>query len=180
MSNSPSAGTTLGGMLPPFSPRKALETAFAGTAVAMPSAGEAIRQFDDQVVRSIRSALDVQPVDVLVAAWAKASEVMGAIERTRASNSAVETVELYEHDVTATESAVLDIRIAGIALPEVRFDLDITAHVTALRLDVRGGRITDYDAGEARLSLSLSCQGREVLPEWTSPALPFSSRPATG
>jgi hypothetical protein len=119
---------------------------------------------------TIRDALDIKVLDVLVAGWRKSIEVSRAIKDTRDSPIAV-GIDLYEHTIKATEYPELEITIAGQKLPPVRFELELSIQINAAHLNIRAGRVLSMATGEMSVGMRLTFEGIHLIPPWTSPPM---------
>jgi hypothetical protein len=97
----------------------------------------------------------------------------GTTPRGRLQSGATKKVTLGLHELTSTHHPVLTIRIAQVALPELKLTLELVARFKSAELAVSGGRIRSLAPGEASAIARLKYKSvklkEQSTPAWKLP-----------
>lgn len=108
-----------------------------------------------QADRQIRGALHIDAFDLLARAWSAAEMLHAYTDEKAHPRGQTEITYLAEHTLTATVHPVLQISVAGLALPPMRFALVLTALFQAAALSIRDGTLVAAAPGDASATAQL-------------------------
>jgi hypothetical protein len=116
-----------------------------------------------EVSGALLRSFDVPIGNLALRGWQQLAQVSRARERTAAEPGTREQVHLGEHRMSFRQSPVVEAWVGGASLEVLRLTLELDVHVTAVTLDVEGGRITRSRPGPARARAALSVDGRSLV-----------------
>lgn len=122
----------------------------------------------------LNDALDSDVIGLIAQGWTKVQAVR---EAAKASMQSGETkkVTLGLHELTSTHHPVLTIRVAKIALPELKLTLELVARFKSVELAIAGGRIHSLAPGEASAIARLKYKSvklkEQSTPAWKLPGV---------
>ena len=127
----------------------------------------------DAAAGKLRDALDVDVIEL------KAAALREYRDPVRHQPGEVSIVPLGQHDIASTHEAVIQPEVAGIALPELRLRIELTARFKSAALSIEGGRVVAVAPGECSVSVRLK-YGARLLKEQSTPALQLPGRISLG
>lgn len=133
----------------------------------------------DAAAGKLRDALDVDVIELVAGAWLKAAALREYRDPVRHPPGEVSIVPLGQHDIASTHEAVIQSEVAGIALPELRLKIELTARFKSAALSIEGGRVVAVAPGECSVSVRLK-YGARLLKEQSTPALQLPGRISLG
>ena len=129
----------------------------------------------DAAAGKLRETLDVDVVELLAGAWLKFAALREYRDAARHPPGEVSVVPLGEHDIVSAHDAVMQLEVAGIALPELRLHVELRAHFESVALSIEGGRIVAVAPGECSAIVRLK-YGDTLLKQQSTPALQLPGR----
>jgi hypothetical protein len=120
----------------------------------------------------LNKALDSDVFTLLAQGWTKVQAVRDAAKGSLESGE-TRKVTLGQHELTSTHHPVLTIRIAQVALPELKLTLELVARFKSAELAITGGRIRSLAPGEASAIARLKYKSvklkEQSTPAWKLP-----------
>jgi len=147
-------------------------------AVAAPVAG-VFGLASETAVKKICDSLDADVIDVLAGAWSQASALHGYKDATKHPPEQIATVNLGQHDITATEEPVIEMTIAHAHVAELRLTITMSIRVKSVALSIQAGRIIAVAPGECSVRAQVKYK-THVLKECETPSLAFPGRMQLG
>jgi len=123
--------------------------------------------------KQLNEALDTDVFELLAEAWLKFKQVRDCGDASTHPPAQDTIVTLHDVEVTSTNSPLLHTTVGGVALPELRFTLELSAKFDALQLVVRDAHIRSLRPGSAsaivRLKYGSTKLAERSTPEWKLP-----------
>lgn len=116
----------------------------------------------------VRKALDLDVVEVLAEAWAKARELR---EYRHKPPGEVHLLHLASHDLSTEVHPVLVVDLGTPPHPELRFALQVTARFEGAVLRIQDGTITGVETGHATATAQLKYRAVPLHRKEESPRL---------
>lgn len=120
----------------------------------------------------LNKALDSDVFTLLAHGWTKVQAVRDAAKGSVQSGE-TKKVTLGLHELTSTHHPVLTIRIAKVALPELKLTLELVARFKSAELAITGGRLCSLAPGEASAVARLKYKNvklkEQSTPAWKLP-----------
>jgi hypothetical protein len=133
------------------------------------AAGIAWSMLKDQAAARLEETLDLDVLELIGQAWSKARELREYADPRKHPPDETAVVQLGEHAVTCEVYPVLEVRLGDVALPELRFTLNLVARFKAVGLTIRGGAIRAVAPGACAAVAELKYRSvtlkREETPE---------------
>ena len=104
---------------------------------------------------ALRRSLDIDVLESVARGWAKALELRRYADRTKHPPDETITVFLGKHDVVAKFHPELHVSMGAVALPRLRFTLELAAVFRAAQLSIRDGHIVALGAGDCAVTAQL-------------------------
>lgn len=124
--------------------------------------------------KQLNGVLDTDVFELLADAWLTFKQVRDCADATTHPAGQDTIVTLHDVEIASTNSPVLHSTVGGVALPELRFSLVLTAKFKTVQLVVRDARIRSLRPGSAsaivKLSYGSAKLAERATPEWTLPA----------
>jgi hypothetical protein len=122
----------------------------------------------------LNKALDADVFTLLAQGWTKVQAVRDAAKGSIQSGE-TKKVTLGLHELTSTHHPVLAIRIAQLALPELKLTLELVARFKSAELAIADGRIRSLAPGEASAIARLKYKSvklkEQATPAWRLPGV---------
>jgi len=135
--------------------------------------GGAWAMLKDEAAARLQEVLDLDVLEVIGQAWSKARELREYADPLKHPPEETSIVHLGEHAVTCEVYPVLEVRLGDVALPELRFTLNVIAKFKSVALTIRGGAIRAVAPGAcaavAELKYRSATLKREETPELRLP-----------
>jgi hypothetical protein len=123
--------------------------------------------------KQLNEALDTDVFELLADAWLAFKQVRECADPVKHPPDQDTVVTLNDVEITSSNSPLLHTTIAGVALPDLRFTLDLTAKFNALQLVVRHARIRALRPGTGSAIVKLKYGSAKLAerstPDWKLP-----------
>lgn len=116
---------------------------------------------DRQIGEAVEGLLDIDLGDALVLGWRKHSALVAAARRTRGSPE-TEVVALATHRVTSSYTPTVDLRVDGVLVNRIEFELAAVFAVTGLAAVIGDGALAGLCGGRCLLTVTLSVEGAQL------------------
>jgi hypothetical protein len=137
------------------------------------SAGIAWEMVQDEAAARLKEVLDLDVLELIGQAWRKARELREYADPLKHPPEETSIVHLGEHAVTCEVHPVLAVRLGDVALPELRFTVNLVAKFKSAALTIRGGAIRAVAPGVCAAVAELKYRSvslkREETPELRLP-----------
>jgi hypothetical protein len=137
------------------------------------AAGIAWPTLKDEAAARLKEALDVDVLELIGQAWSKARELREYADPVKHPPEETSIVHLGDHAVTCEVHPVLEVRLGDVALPELRFTVNVVAKFKSVALTIRGGAIRAVAPGVCSALAELKYRSvtlkREETPELRLP-----------
>ena len=107
--------------------------------------------------------LEVDLIAELVAGWRKHRDIISAARRTLAAADSTELVSTSSHEVTLDQRPSVSVLVDGLRVATLQLDLSIAFDVSALLLEISGGRLAAVRSGNCDITATLAIQGTDLL-----------------
>jgi len=134
-------------------------TATAATAHLSGELQDALRH---QLCTAATDLLNMDLVDVLMAAWRKHAALAAAARSTAASPGTSEIVELATHHITATQRPYIDLLADGVRVGRIHLELQLQFTVAGLIAVVREGCLAAIQSGHCTITATLMVEGEQL------------------
>jgi hypothetical protein len=104
---------------------------------------------------AIRSRLNFDVVELLGRGWSVARELHEYKDPNKHPPNQSSIVYLGQHNMKTEVHPVLTLMIGSIQSPELRFTLEMTAHINSVALSIRDGHITGLGTGDCFVEAQL-------------------------
>ena len=104
---------------------------------------------------AIRSRLNFDIVELLARGWALARGLHEYKDPKKHPRNESSIVYLGQHDMKTEVHPVLTLMIGPVQSPELRFTLEMKAHINSVALSIRDGHITGLGAGDCFVEAQL-------------------------
>lgn len=122
----------------------------------------------------LNKALEVDVIELLAKAWTKVQAVRDGAARSRATPGQSTLVALGAHDFTHTCEPVLRRYVADVALPELKFTVELVAHFSGVSVSIVDSSLRAVAPGAASIIARLRYKSVKLKerssPEWKLPA----------
>ena len=119
----------------------------------------AARTTPDLVVRLIH----IQITDVLTGAWKTHRKLKKFADPKQYPPGTASTVPLATHHIKVNQKPYLEITVDGVPQGKIEFDLELDLAIDGGMLVIQDGRIMRLEAGKARLTGTVKCEGVVVV-----------------
>jgi hypothetical protein len=126
------------------------------------------------IAAKVNEGLDTDLYEVLAGVWVKWEKLKTAAEESRTNPDKLVVQLLGEHDLKHVCYPTVKINVAELALPDVKFKLELIARFKSMRLSIRNAMLIAMSPGNAsaitRLSYGNTRIREQPTPEWKVPA----------
>ena len=123
--------------------------------------------------KQLNEALDTDVFELLADAWLSFKKVRDCADPTTHPPKQDTVVTLNDVEITSSNTPLLHTTIGGVALPDLRFTLELTAKFKTVQLVVRDARIRSLRPVTASAIVKLKYGSAKLAerstPEWTLP-----------
>ena len=117
----------------------------------------------DTALNGLRNCLEgLDPVECIARGWSTAVEIRNLGKLTRATPGLEKELALAKHVMSVAVHPLVTIHCDPIALPTLRFTLQMDAAVEGAVLLIRDGKVAALEAAQMRPSATLSYSDREI------------------
>ena len=149
----------------------------SGTAHLTRDMQDALRR---QICTATEDLLNLDLVDVLMAAWRKHAALVAAARRTTAAPGSREVVDLATHHITMTQRPYIDLLCDEVRVGRVQLELQLAFTVAGLVAVVQGGLLVAVQAGHCTIAATLLIEGEQVATRSAHLDLPVTVRLGAG
>ncbi len=127
----------------------------------------------DKLGEALDAALDHRVIDIIAESWAQAEPVVKLASSVVRSPGKPCIIQLGQHEISREMKPVVSVTIGSCPCIELSFLLEVTAHVSGVRVTIVDGYIASGDLGEAWASGKLSFEGVPLHSQAESRKLPI-------
>lgn len=123
--------------------------------------------------KRLNEALETDVFELLADAWLLFKQVRDCADPATHPPGQDTLVTMHDVELTSTNSPLLHVTIGGVALPELRFTLNLVAKFKTVQILVRDARIRSLHPGAASAIVKLNYGSAKLAerstPEWRLP-----------
>ena len=123
--------------------------------------------------KQLNEALDTDVFEMLADAWLAFKKVRDCADPATHPPKQDTVVTLHEVEITSSNTPLLHVTVGGVALPDLKFSLDLTAKFQTLQLVVRDARIRSLRPVTASAIVKLKYGSAKLAerstPDWKLP-----------
>lgn len=123
----------------------------------------------DAVKGQVEKLLEIRFVDIFLGAWTKYEELRKYCDPDLHSPQETHLVPLVEHSITSTHKPAVEIEIGELFRESIPFEIALTASLSGMLLQIRGGKILKVYTGRCQGSGSVTCSGVSLMEKETCP-----------
>lgn len=138
-------------------------------------AAQALRLAAGEIAGRLQTILDFDVFEVLAQGWVKLRELQSYAGPGKLAPGATAVVNLGNHEITHTESPVVDLVVAGTPVSVLKLTVELTVQFKSVALSIRDAAIRSVAPGECMARVRLKYK-RQTLKEESTPKLKLPGR----
>lgn len=138
-------------------------------------AAQALRLAAGEIAGQLQTILDFDVFELLAQGWVKLRELQSYAEPGKLAPGATAVVNLGSHEITHTESPVVDLVVAGTPVSVLKLTIELTVQFKSVALSIRDAAIRSVAPGECMARVRLKYK-RQTLKEESTPKLKLPGR----